>query len=368
MKIKNFYYLTLSFMVALGFSSCEKNEEDNVSEGPTSGQAYISNYGSFSGSKSTVTMYDFMNNAVYQGVYERANDVAINSNVQHMAINDGKMYLASNDGDKIDVVDATTMKAIGNPVSEKIAKPRYIAFKDNKAYISCWGQSPDWDIMPNSYIAVMDMSSNTVTDTIPMAGGPEGLAVVGNKLYVALNYKYKIGVVDLSSNNYNTSYINSDAVTSYFLKEDNNNLYVSMVSTYSDPANSEGLGYINTSLDSITEIYNLTGIATSYSSMMAFNNDESKIYVIASTYNEEWELVGGVKIFDIASKEFESTPLVSDAAGINAVGVNPVTGEILCMYNPGTTNGTMEVREEDGSLLNTFETGISPNRIVFFQY
>jgi hypothetical protein len=370
MKNKNLNLLVALVTILCIFSSCEKdNSEPDKKISKSKADAYVVNYGTMSGSKSTIQKYDTEKDTLYDKAYEDANGVAVNSNIQHMAVYNGKAYMASNDGDKIDIVDANTLEATVNPVSTDITIPRYIVFSGGMAYVSCWGSNPDYNVMPNSYIAVLDLEANSVDHKINMPGGCEGLAVANNKLYVALNYTDSIGVVDLSTED--VSYIETPAVTSYFLKDEQDNLYVSLISTYSDPTNTEGLGYINTSTDALVDTFKISGVSAGYTSMMAFNATQDTIFVIASSWVDDgtgnWIQTGKIEIFDVASQQFSTTPFIA-ADGINAVSVDPNTNEVHCLFNPAATqNGKMEIRSSSGGLKATLETGISPNRVVFVE-
>lgn len=249
-----------------------------------------------------------------------------------------------------------------NPVEVKVVKPRYIASSNSRAYVSCWGNA-DWNLMNDSYIIVLDLSNNSIIDKINLPGGPEGLVVAKNKLYAALNYRDSIAVIDLSTKG--VSYIETPAVSSYFLKDNNENLYVSFVSTYSDPSSTTGIGYINTTTDSIESIYSLSGISSEYGSMMQFNSDKSKIYVIAAAYDANWVLQGGINVFNTTSSTFE-TPFLENITGISGLAVNPKNDNIYLLTSVSTTEGgSVKVYDKQGILLDQKTTEISPNNVIF---
>jgi hypothetical protein len=366
-RMKNIHFLSFKFFFLLIipalFISCE--EEDVPKGRDIISSIYVVDYGVYHGVPTSISSFNPEKDTIIQNVYHTANGVLLNSNVQHMAIHDGKAYLMSNDGDKVDIVDATTFKAIGNPVREDIIKPRYVVFHENTAYISCWGVVTDWTNLTNSYIAKMNLTTREITK-IPLPGGPEGMAIVNNKIYVALNYKDSIVVVNLANDQ--LDYIATPAVTSYFLKDKLNNLYVSLVSTYGHPSTKTGLGYLNTSTHELS-VYEKEGISYSYGSIMQFDQDQSKILIVASGWVENdgnWELQGGVESFDIASKTFSTTPFLSGANGINGLTVNPVDGNVYCFFTKGASEaGEMKIYSPQGEWKSTFSTGIDPIMAVF---
>ncbi|MDA3890091.1 MAG: hypothetical protein PF517_00350, partial [Salinivirgaceae bacterium] len=237
-----------------------------------------------------------------------------------------------------------------------IAKPRYAVGKGDYLYISCLGENPDWDVMPDSYIAKFNVTTNTVEDSILISGGPEGLAIANNKLYVALNYADSIAVVSL--NDESVSYIQTSAFSSYFLKDENENLYVSLVRTTTDSLGQKGLGYINTTSNTLEDIYQFDGVSSEYSSIFAFNNDYSKIYIIAAQY-ENYNLFGSLAEFDVENETFST--LIGDLSGPKGVSVKPETNEIyLFLAESVVEGGLMKIYTETGDLQEEYAVGNSP--------
>ncbi len=360
------YFLALIVSIAL-FSSCEKPEtgDKNPNAGP---HTLIVNYGSFSGSKSTITEYYEVNSTVNQNAFQNANGVGIASNVQNYGVNDSVLYFMCNEGDKVHILDKYSLSVLKNPVTTDIVKPRFISFAENDmAYISCWGNVVDWSKLNNSYIAKFDLINNTVAKKIALPGGPEGSAIVNGNLYASMNYTDSIALVDLSSEN--ISYIETPAVSSYMLKDNMGNLYVSMVSTYSDPSTETGLAYLNTSTNTIDTVYSLAGVSSGYGSIMAANSDFTKIYVIASEWVEvggEWVNKGAVKVFDVATKSFESNAFYS-GEGINGISVNPKNDHVYIFIAEGDKAGKAKIFDSSGNFSHEVTAGINPQMAIFVE-
>lgn len=180
---------------------------------------------------------------------------------------------------------------------------------------------------------------------------------------MALNFKKQIAVIDLSTEA--ITYIEAPAVSSYFLKDNSGNLYVSLISSYSTPATKTGLGYINTTTNQLS-VYELENVSTEYASIMSFNKDKSKIYIAAASYDENWVIVGGIQTFNISSKTFDATSLISGISGLKGLSVNPVDGNIYVFVSPSTTiNGEMEIYSETGTPLAKKAVGASPTMALF---
>ena len=231
-------------------------------------------------------------------------------------------------------------------------------------YISCLGNEFDYaNGVPGSYIVKYNLATKTVEKKIALAGGPEGLAISNGKLYAALNYSKKIAIIDLATES--ITYIATEAVSSYFVQDEINNLYVTLTSSYTNPSTETGLGYINTNTDALT-LYALDNVSSSYSSIAALSKDYSKLYVVAAAYDANWNMVGGVQVFNTSTKTFVTEPLVSGINGINGVSVNPVDGKIYVFVSNGsTTNGSMNIYSASGEFESTKTVGADPAMAIF---
>jgi len=318
--------------------------------------SYIINYGSFSGDKTTISAFDKYSDEVTNGFYKLVNGVDMVSNVQYAYQFRNNIYFMGNNADEIFFVDEKSFEQTKNSITTDIMKPRYCVGAGDYLYVSCWG-GEIWADESVSYIAKFNLETNTVENKISIPGGPEGLAIANGKLYAALNYKDSIAVMDLSSNS--LSYIETPAVTSFFVKDNKDNLYVSLISTFSDYSDKTGLGYINTSTDKLETTYDLTGVSTSYVNILAPDNDFSKIYVMTSVYDANWNLSGAVAVFDVASKSFDSNMLLEGVAGLNGIGFQE--DKVFCFVAESVTgNGKAITYSTDGTKLNEYETGIAP--------
>lgn len=318
--------------------------------------SYIVNYGSYSGDKGTISAYNKYTDEMTNGFYKAINGVDLISNVQYAYQFNDKVYMLGNNADQLFWVDSRTFEQTENAINTDIVKPRYCAGKDDYLYVSCWG-GDIWADESLSYIAKVNLSTNSVEKKIALPGGPEGLAIANDKLYAALNYKDSVAVISL--NDETVAYIETPAVTSYFVKDDNNNLYVSLISTYSDFSASTGLGYINTSNDQIEAIYQLDGVSTSYVNILSPNADLSKLYVMTSAYDANWNLSGAIAVFDVASKSFDSNMLLEGVSGLNGIGYDD--DKVYCFVAESVTgNGKAISYSTEGTKLNEYETGIAP--------
>lgn len=354
--------LPFLFAAVTILSACSDDDENELKPGELTRGAYILNYGGYSQNTSSITRYDYETDVLTPFYYQQQNGGSkIGSAPQWIYQYNDRIYLVNNNPDRIIITNL--LFSAQDTITTDVATPRNCVAYGDYLYISCWGSNPDWAEMKDTYILKYNLKTKSVEKKIMLAGGAEGLAVANGKLYAALNFKKVIAVMNLSSEA--ITYIDTEAVSSYFLKDKNDNLYVSLVSTYSDPSVSTGLGLINTQTDKII-LYPLSDVSTSYSGVFTFNKARTKIYILASAYDANWNVVGSVKIFDVFLGKFEDDPLVSDITGINGVSVNPADGKIYVFVSNGvSTNGDMLIFSPDETAEATKKVGASPAMALF---
>lgn len=359
---KYFNYLLLAVFSLAILSSCSKDDKELFPSALTQG-AYIVNYGSFEKGGSSISKYNYETGEITNFYDQQQNKgVEFASNIQFAYKTGDHVFLIGNSPDQIIDVDPLFVQT-QNGATDQIAKPRNCVANGDYLYVSCWGENPDWNLMPDSYIAKYNIESGIVEEKIALAGGPEGLEIANGKLYAAMNYKNAVAVIDLTTEA--ISYIETPAVCSYFLKDNSGNLYVTLISSYSTPATKTGLGFINTSNNQLT-VYELENVSTEYASVLAFSKDKSKIFMVAAGYDADWTMVGGVQIFNVTTESFEANSLVSGISGIKGLSVNPVDGNVFVFVSPSSTsNGVMKIYSETGEVIDEKTVGASPSMALF---
>lgn len=359
------YFMLLFFALGV-LSSCDKNEDPDLYPSSQVKGCYVINYGSYGKGGASISKFDYATSTITNSYYKTQNNgLELLSNIQYAYNINDDVFLLGNSPDQVITVDPLFVQA-KNGVTNQIEKPRTCVANGDYLYISCLGANPDWSVMANTYIAKYNMKTRVVEKTISLPGGPEGVEVANGKLYVALNYKESVAVINLSTEA--ISYIKTPAVPSYFIKDNAGNLFVSLVSTYSNYSASTGLGYINTSTDQLTTTYPLGNVSTEYASIMAANNDKSKIYIITTTYDASWNLTGAVSVFDVATKTFSAQPLISNISGLRGITVNPKDGNIYLFTGESVTGaGLMKIYKSSGEFVKQESLGASPSMAIFLE-
>lgn len=209
---KNYILSLITFLVGfLGFSQSYLDGILVLNEG---------NYGSNAASVSFMTT----NNQVTGDIFGLANNNdPLGDVAQSMNFIDDKAYIVLNGSSAIKVVNYETFEVLAT-IDQGLTNPRYIAFHNNKGYVTCWG---DGSVTTDDYLAVINLTTNLVESTIPMAEGVETIEVINDKLYVAhqggYGYGTTISVVEISNQNV-SSIIVGDLPSSMIVKD--NFLYV----------------------------------------------------------------------------------------------------------------------------------------------
>lgn len=113
-------------------------------------------------------------------IYFNVNNETLGVYFQSIGFNGNLAYLVLDNG-TITIVNRYTFEK-ENTISSGLNVPRYITFSNGKGYVSNWGDGMD---STDDYIAVVDLATNTVENTISVGEGPEQIVVNGNKLYVS---------------------------------------------------------------------------------------------------------------------------------------------------------------------------------------
>ena len=127
-----------------------------------------------------------------------------------------------------------------------------------------------------------------------------------------------------------------------------------------------GLGYVNTKTNKLEETFNLDGISSDYGSIISANSDFSKIYVLASAYDEKWNLSGSISSFDVTTGTFAE--FVGGISGPKGVSVNPTDNKVYIFSAESVVEGgSMKIYTEAGTLEKEYATGISPFMTLFLE-
>jgi len=158
---------------AVLFTSCDK-DDDNPVKGAYENGIFIVNEGAFQNGTGTITFFNPDSNTVKQDIFETVNGRPLGNIAQNMTIYNGKGYIVVNNAGTVEVVDIATFKSEGT-ITNLVNPAQLLIIDDKKAYVTDW----------IGHVAVVDLSTNTVSRTIPAGTGPDMMVKSGNFVYVA---------------------------------------------------------------------------------------------------------------------------------------------------------------------------------------
>lgn len=272
---------------------------------------------------------------------------------QSIGFNGDYAYIIVNRGNKIEVVNRNTFKSIAT-INTKINGPRYIAFANGKGFITNWGNPVD---PSDDYVAVIDLTTNKVTSTIPVVEGPEQIIENDNKLYVAHKGGWSQGnslsVIDASNNTVTKNFVVGDVPSS--LVKDNGTLYVLCNGrpSYVSPETPGKLVKINMSNNTVSSTIDFPGIT--HPSFLAIENNKLYYTVGNNIY------AASTSTTTLPTTEIFKAKEVSALYGFAVKNNNIYIADAVNFQDPGD----VYIYSLTGVLSNEFSVGISPNGFYF---
>ncbi len=220
---------------------------------------------------------------------------------------------------------------------------------NGKGYVSNWG---DWVesgglwTLPNSYIAVIDLTSFTVINTLNTSDGVEGLTTIDNQVYAATAYSTKVHVINPTNDEIVGGY-DTPFGPSQFVEDGNGRLWVLC---------SNNLVKIDITGERILNTFEIAGGARS----ITVNGDGSKIYYLSTP----WGVPAEIYVID-NSATFAPQEALITGDSFYGLGVNPDDETIYVGISNPTSNGTIVRYNSDGTELDNFASGRFPNSFEF---
>lgn len=168
---------------------------------------FLLNEGNMGSNKASLDYFDYTTGYYMRNIFAELNPSVVNElgDVGNdLQIYGDKLYAVINCSHFVEVMDLATAK---HRAVVSIPNCRYIVFHDRYAYVSSYAGPVSLD--PNArlgYVAKVDTATLRVVAQCTVGYQPEGMVVVGDKLYVANsggyrapNYDNTISVIDLTS-------------------------------------------------------------------------------------------------------------------------------------------------------------------------
>ena len=200
--------ITYVFIATLLFASCSSDDDSTIIEPDPKGDyekgILITNEGPFGNGIGTVTFISEDYSVVDGEIFNDVNGTDLGNIVQSMGFSGDNAYIVVNNSHKIEVVNRYTFESIAT-IDEGLNNPRYFVADGNTGYVTNWGDPYD---EADDFIAIIDLTSNTVTSNISVGFGPEKVIESQGNIYVlhkgGFNFNNILSVIDTDSKSIET--------------------------------------------------------------------------------------------------------------------------------------------------------------------
>lgn len=287
---------------------------------------------------------------VTNNIFQSANEVNELGDVAQGMVSDGEVTLIMlNGSSKVEVVDAKTFVSIAT-IDEGVILPRYAVLHEGKAYVTCWGNDET-----GAYLAVIDMESYEVENTVSLSSGVEQIYEKDNKLYVlhmgGFNTNNIMSVYDIATETIEEVEVGNSPSELVF--HGNYAYIISMGQSWAEPPLLPGFNRVDLSTLVVENVEELDG-NDSYK-FIAKYEDTFYIKVSADVYT-----------FDATTLTLSDEPVIETDITTwgGAYGMSIVDDKLyLADAKNYVSDGDVLVYSLDGVLENTFTVGNLPNNI-----
>jgi YVTN family beta-propeller protein len=344
----NFNKLFTILFISLTIISCSSDEP--APKGKFSKGVFIINEGNFSESNGSIGFYDETTKSITQDLFNSANGVSPGGILQSLYVHENRAFIIDQVGSVIHVVDANSFESIAT-IDNGLSTPRYMTINNGKGYVSNWGMFDENFNLNESYIAIIDLATYEVIDTVPVGSGAEALINSGSSVMVANSFSNTIEEVDTSSDTVVKS-IEVAAGPTGFVLDRNNKLWV-LTNSFVSGSSLLQLDLTNGSIIKSFEI------AASAKSLVA-NTAGDQLYYLSAPFGVEAQIK---KIAIDATGD--SNSLLIKGQNLYGLGIEPTTDIIyVANSNAFQGNGTI-IRYNQGEIIDSFSAGVGPNSFVF---
>lgn len=356
MIMKTNFILMLALAAGLFFTACKKESEDEEPTPDPVDYGYavgilISNEGAFGQGNGSISYFDTDKNTVTNNLFKTVNSLPLGDVVQSVYRGETYTYACVNASNKIEVIDSKTFESIAT--IENIPQPRYAVENNGKLYVSCWGNG--------GQVKIIDIETNSITDSIIVGSGPEGVLITNNTLYVANSGGFgadsTISVIDLNDNSstvitldaYNPAALVLDAGGNLWALAKGNILYDASWNPIGH--NPSKLFSINTTSNSVGKTIDL--FSDKHPTKLDISKNKERLY-----YGSGYGFDGIYKI-NIHATSAESNAHI-DGSYYGFL-INKYTDEIFALTGPFGANGLLIRYTSEGEKIDENEVGIFPN-------
>mgnify|MGYP006269350013 FL=1 len=185
-------FILLVLALALVVSGCDLTESSDSATRATDG-VVVANSGDFSARDGSLSVYDPSDATV------GLNDIEV-AFIHSIAVRNDRIYVvdnASTASGRITIFDRETFAPIGQLQSTRA--PRYVAEVSNRKLYATNITYDETFSLVESTVSVFNLDTGALVDSIAVGRGPEGIAVLGDRAFVANSGGTTLSVIDTAS-------------------------------------------------------------------------------------------------------------------------------------------------------------------------
>jgi hypothetical protein len=291
--------------------------------------------------------------SVEQNIY------SADATIQDSQISGENLYLVTNAPDKLDILSVNENEiSFESSITTGFENPISFTRVGNFGYVTNWGDiSTAFGPDPDSFLSIVDLSSNDVVDSIALDVRPQNIIAVNSRLYIANEGASTVSV--FNADGVNTTRITDIQVPfgpSTAVLDADGDLWVLCVS-----GALVELDLMNNSVKTTIEGLTVGG----FDEKMDINGSGTRLYFLGGN-NVDFTGLTTVYQVDLTQPNPVATLFDDDGFALYGIGVDPETGEVFIGdSNAFQSTGTGFQYDTDGNQLRQFATGIGPNSFVF---
>ncbi len=345
-----FYTLVLCVLVVM--AGCKGNEPQpqpapNATGFPLN-YALILNEGTYNWGNSSVSIWDLDADTLLPNVFQSVNHAPLGDVLQSAYLFNGLWYLVLNNSGKVEVVNSRDFKSISTITG--FTSPRYFQpVSNSKAYVT--------DLYSN-YVWVVNLSTNSIDDSIFIGGATEELIVRDTNAYILSSATDRILQIDIA----NDSIIDSSSVLlnpESMTLDGLNRIWVLDVDL-ADNSYTPQLAMFGANLaDGTIDSYVFSGPLASFNPIVRYDKVSDRILLNASN-----QVLG----FDASQNLIPNAEQVLVQNKIwYGMGTDTTSGAIF-VSDPKSfiEDGTVYQYDNSGELQDSMEVGIIPSEVYFY--
>jgi YVTN family beta-propeller protein len=350
--------LTLLFGATV-LASCDPQRDPDPVVPATTG-VYILSEGQFNAGDGTVSAFDKSTKTLVADGFGAANmGSKLGDVVQDMGIVGSRGYICVNASNKVQVVDLPSLKsvvAIGN-----IRQPRYfVSTSATRGYVTSW-RGPYTNYQPGK-VMVLDLTANTVIDSITVGRNPEQLIALGGKLYVPNSNDNTVSVIDVATNKVTATVTVGDGPRTVVADQANNIWALGTGFTVYNP--SPPYNVISSTPGSLTRF--AAGSTTASLTLAFANTSASKLRISPDKSQLYFGYNGAEYQMSTSATSLPTTPFIRRS--FSGFAIDPRDNTIFAAVSTGyTTNGRfLRYPAAGGAPIDSFTVRVGPNGFAFY--